>query len=298
MSELIERDFTQAAQDGYLLSMRMISSPAPTLAVLVSSGTGYPKGFYDRYARWMAQRGAAVLTYDYRGIAASRPEQLKGSNIDFSDWGRRDMPAALQALIEAAPGLPVTHVAHSVGGHFLGLMPNQDLISRHAFVSVGTGWFGGHLASYRPVALAFWFLLGPFSLLRHGYIKGRLWGGTDLPPQIYKTWRRWSMKRAYFTRDFEHGLKPQHYSRVQAPIRSWVFSDDPIATPSAAQDLLSAYPSATTEIRHLTPNDLGLKRIAHDGAFRKGSEALWQEIHDWLGQGLPPSLPTLDEQTI
>ena len=140
MTDLVTRDFITPAADGYPLSMRLVSAARPRIAVLVSSGTGFPKGFYERFARYLAGRGAAVLTYDFRGIAGSRPDELKGSTIDYLDWGRLDMPAAMDALIEAAPGLRVVHVGHSVGGHFLGFMPNHHRIERHAFVSVGTGW--------------------------------------------------------------------------------------------------------------------------------------------------------------
>src|SRR5690606_14362460 len=156
MSDLIIRDLTVAAADGYPLSMRLVAAPRPTVAVLVSSGTGFPKGFYDRFARHLAARGAAVLTCDFRGIAGSRPDDLAAMRMDYTDWGRLDMPAALDALIALAPGLTVVHVGHSVGGHFLGFMPNQDRIVRHAFVSVGSGWWGRHHRSYNPLELFFW----------------------------------------------------------------------------------------------------------------------------------------------
>jgi hypothetical protein len=43
--DLILRDLTASADDGYPLSMRLVSAPEPTHAVLVTSGTGFPKGF-------------------------------------------------------------------------------------------------------------------------------------------------------------------------------------------------------------------------------------------------------------
>ena len=97
MAELRVQDLIRLAADGYPLSMRLIAHPEPTLAVLVSSGTGFPKGFYERFARHLAGRGAAVLTYDYRGIAGSRPDDLAALGMDYPDWGRLDMPAALDA---------------------------------------------------------------------------------------------------------------------------------------------------------------------------------------------------------
>ena len=60
MGGLIKRDFIKTAGDGYPLSMRLISAVVPTMAVLISSGTGSPKGFDDRLATWLAERGAAM----------------------------------------------------------------------------------------------------------------------------------------------------------------------------------------------------------------------------------------------
>jgi predicted alpha/beta hydrolase len=263
--------------------MRLVSAEAPAVAVLVSSGTGFPKGFYDRFARHLAARGAAVLTYDFRGIAGSRPDDLAAMQMDYPDWGRLDMPAALEALIAAAPGLPVAHVGHSVGGHFLGFMPNHHRIDRHAFVSVGSGWWGRHHRSYNPLELLFWFGFGPLSLLRRGYIKGGgLWAGTDLPAGVWKTWRRWCLKEPYFLDELKDRLQPHHFEAVTAPIRSWVFTDDPIATPVTSPILLQVYPNAPREVVVRAPADFGATRIGHEGAFRKGLEPLWDEIFDWL----------------
>lgn len=283
MSDLIARDFIHPAADGYPLSMRLVSGPEPTRAVLVSSGTGFPKGFYERFARHLATQGCAVLTYDFRGIAGSRPDDLAALQMDYPDWGRLDMPAALEALIAAAPGLPVSHVGHSVGGHFLGFMANQDGIARHAFVSVGVGYWGLHHRSYNPLELFFWFGFGPFSLARHGYVKGSgLWAGTDLPRGVFETWKRWCLKPAYFRDELKERLRPHHFEAVTAPIRSWIFTDDPIATPTSAPRLMEVYPNAPSEILVRTPADYGVKRIAHEGAFRRGMEPLWDEIFHWL----------------
>ncbi|CAN5429538.1 alpha/beta fold hydrolase [soil metagenome] len=286
-NDLVTQDFIQPATDGYPLSMRLVSAARPTIAVLMSSGTGFPKGFYERFARHLAGKGAAVLTYDFRGIAGSRPEDLAAMDMDYPDWGRLDMPAALDALIEAAPGLPVVHVGHSVGGHFLGFMSNQDRIARHAFVCVGIGYWGLHHRSYNPLELFFWFGFGPWSLKRHGYVKGGgLWGGTDLPRGVFETWKRWCLKSSYFREELAGRLRPHHFDAVTTPIRSWIFTDDPIANPKTGPKLLEVYPNAPSEIVVRTPADYGVARIGHEGAFRRGMEPLWDEIFDWLSQGV------------
>ena len=277
-------DRTVKAADGWPLEATLYRPAHPTRAVLVSAGTGFPRGFYGRFARWMAERGAVVLTYDYRGIGGSRPEDLSAMAMDYPDWGRLDMPAALRALKTAAPGLPLFHVGHSVGGHFVGFMPNQGDIARHAFVSVGTGWWGGHHRSYNPMELFFWFGLGPSHIRRHGHVKaGGLWRGTDLPRGVFETWKRWCLKPAYFLDELADGrLEPQHFVEVKAPIRSWIFTDDPIATPGTGARLMQAYPNASADIVVRGARDYGVKRIGHEGAFRKGMEPLWEEILAWL----------------
>lgn len=272
--------------DGWTLKGDIYFGENPQIAILISAGTGFPRRFYGPVAGYLASQGAVVMTYDYRGIGGSSVDNLATSGIDYPDWGRHDMPAALDTLQLAAPTLPLTHLAHSVGGHFLGLMRNHCKISRHAFLSVGTGYFGAHHLKNIPIELYFWWGLGSYALARHGFIKpGGGWQGEALPPNLFRTWRRWSQRRAYFRRDYNTVLAPQHYDRVISPIRSWVFSDDPIATPAAAADLLACYPSTTSEIVLRSPKEIGVRRIGHEGAFRKGRETLWGEVWAWLSEG-------------
>ena len=55
--------------------------------------------------------------------------------------------------------------------------------------------------------------------------------------------------------------------------------------------MLQAYPHAPGEIVVRTPRDFGVKRIGHEGAFRKGMEPLWEEILDWFDDDLPGKGP-------
>jgi predicted alpha/beta hydrolase len=218
-----------------------------------------------------------------RGIGGSRPDDLAAMKMTYEDWGRLDMPAALEALIAEAPGLPVTHVGHSVGGHFAGFMPNHARIARHAFVAVGSGYWRKHPLSYNPVELFFWWGYGPWSLARHGYIKGGgLWRGADLPRGVFIPWRRWCHDPRYFAQGLLNDLKPNHFAEVTAPIRSWIFTDDPIANVRTGPDMLKVYPKSPSALVVRSPADYGVARIGHEGMFRRGMEPVWDEIADWL----------------
>lgn len=274
---------TFKAADGWALAGDLYGAPSAKIGIIISAGTGFPRRFYRHLAGHLASKGAMVLTYDYRGIGDLAPQDLARSTIDMPDWGRLDLSAAITVMDQRMDDRPLGHIAHSVGGHFLGIVPNHNRIHRHAFVSVGTGYFPRHHLTYAPLELYFWWGLGSYSLWRHGYIrKGGGWNGEPLPPQVFKSWRRWCHRPNYFGDDIPTRLSPAHYDQVTAPIRSWIFSDDPIATPATAQDLLSLYPSAPNSLHLSRPADLGQKRIGHEGAFRPGLEPLWDQILSWL----------------
>ncbi len=275
------------AADGWPLEGELYTGTPPRIAVLISAGTGFPRSFYRHIAQYLAQRGAAVLTYDYRGIGGSFTTHERFMQIDYADWGRFDTPASIDALEAHAPGVPLVHIAHSVGGHFLGLHHNHRKIARHAFVSVGTGYFGRHHLRYRPLEIYFWWIFGTYMLTRVGYIAAQSgWRGAPLPPKLFRTWRRWAHRPAYLAPELHTTLAPSHYDQVSAPIRSWIFSDDPIATRASGQDLLDVYSAAPTEVAYRTPADLGVAKIGHDGAFRKGQDRLWAELWDWLSDAV------------
>lgn len=274
---------TFTANDGRQLTGDLYSGPDPKIGVLISAGTGFPRRFYRHVAAWLAERGAIVLTYDYRGIGDSGAENLQKSEIDYPDWGKLDLAAAIDALEAQATDLPLVHLAHSVGGHFLGLAENQHKLHRHAFVSVGTGYFGGHHLRNLPLEFYFWWVFGGYCLARYGYIKPvGGWKGEALPPRVFKTWRRWAHKPDYFASEIGSVLTPDNFDEVTSQIRSWIFSDDPIATKKSSASLLSCYPNADSEIVFKHPTEYGLSRIGHEGAFRKGNETLWGDIWEYL----------------
>lgn len=288
--DVIVEDIKFRAEDGWELAGTVYHGAAPQVAILISAGTGFPRRFYRHVAAYLAQRGAVVLTHDFRGIGESGAENLAVSGIDYPDWGRLDMSAALEHLQRIAPELPVTTLGHSIGGQFIGFMQNHPKATRHAFVAVGSGHWGVHKLRNIPLELFFWWGYGAYCLARHGFIPaGGLWGGEALPPDVFRTWRRWSARRGYLLPELAEGRYPHHFDDPCGPISAWVLSDDPIATETACGDTLSHYSQAEKHLVVRTPEQLGTRKVGHDGAFRKGREALWAELWEWLAEGQLPN---------
>ncbi len=66
-------EITFEASDGFPLSGQLFHGAGTKPLVLISSATAVPQGFYAAFAKHLIAKGArAVLTYDYRGVAASR----------------------------------------------------------------------------------------------------------------------------------------------------------------------------------------------------------------------------------
>ena len=72
-------DITVPAMDGYPLAATLfLPRGAKRHAVLINSAPAVPRKLYRGFASYLAQRGSAVLTYDYRGTGDSRPQARTG----------------------------------------------------------------------------------------------------------------------------------------------------------------------------------------------------------------------------
>jgi predicted alpha/beta hydrolase len=80
---------------------------APWAAVLLAPAMGVEAAYYGPFCAWLAEQGVCVLSFDYRGIGASRPPgSLRKVQADLDTWAA-DQDAALLHLSAARPELPL-----------------------------------------------------------------------------------------------------------------------------------------------------------------------------------------------
>ena len=138
-------DITFPATDGYLLGATLfLPRGAKRHAVLINSATAVPRKLYKGFAGYLASRGCAVLTYDYRGTGASRqramtgfnqPKSLVGFKASMTDWAALDVTAAVAWMRARYHTLPFAYIGHSFGGQALGLLPNNAEVSRALLIA-------------------------------------------------------------------------------------------------------------------------------------------------------------------
>ena len=278
--------FRVTADDGYSLAATVFRPPATRAidhVVLICSAMGVRQAYYYDFAEYVAERGCAVITFDYRGVASSAPKRLRGFSARLQDWGQLDISALIAHGRTTFPELPLSAVVHSVGGQVLGLAPNiVELQSVLAFGSQSGYWKHWDGADRRRVWLL-WHLLIPTLAPLMGYFPSRWFGlGRDIPCGVARQWAHWGRHPRYVMGRMAEQER-QGFERFTGRLRSVTASDDWIATERGSRELLGYYASARGEFSQVHPEALGCGEIGHFGYFRpRVAGELWPAEVDWL----------------
>jgi predicted alpha/beta hydrolase len=285
-------DITFPAADGYALGATLfLPRGAKQHAVLISSATAVPRRIYRRFAGYLARRGSAVLTYDYRGIGDSRRRALIGTNrlqslagfkATMVDWAALDIVAAVKWMRERYHNLPLAYVGHSFGGQALGLLPNNTDVTRALLIAAQAGYWKLMDAPERYRVYALLNLAGMPLTKLFGYTPGWAGVGEDLPKGVFEQWTRWVMSRRYLF-DEPNLRALSNFANYKGALRSIHLADDPWATRPAIELLCSGFKATTPEIITITPKDADVPKIGHLGFFRpEHRDTLWRGAAEWL----------------
>ncbi len=285
-------DITFPATDGYLLGASLfLPRGAKRHAVLINSATAVPRKIYRGFAGYLARRGCAVLTYDYRGIGDSRqkalvgynqPKSLVGFKASMSDWAARDVTAAVAWMRERYKNLPLNYVGHSFGGQALGLLPNNAEVSRALLIAAQAGYWKLMASPERYRVYAMLNFVGTPLTRLLGYAPAWSGLGEDLPKGVFEQWASWVMSKRYLFDD--PNLKAlENFPKFHGAMRALCLSDDPWATRPAVELLCSGFSSIKPEILTVTPADAGVAKIGHFGFFRPDHrDTLWRGAAEWI----------------
>lgn len=272
------------ARDGFELAGDLYR-PAPGLdrgrMVVISSATAVPRRYYRHLARRLTEAGYTALTYDYRGIGASRPSSLRGFDASMRDWGLLDMAGAVEwARAELAPER-LFLIGHSVGGQIAGLLDARAsaLVDGMITFSAQSGYWRLQGAGQKAAVFVHVHVSLPLLGTVFGYVPwSKLGSAEDLPKGVALEWSRWCRNPRYLLGD--PSLPLERYARFEAPVLAYSFGDDTWGTPRAVDAMMRAYPNL--ERRHIEPGDAGLRSIGHFGFFRPDAAHLWDEPIAWL----------------
>lgn len=258
--------------------------------VVINPATGVAARYYHRYAAFLADHGFEVLTYDYRGIGLSRPERLSGSGFDWTQWGERDVDAALAFAMNRSGREGVTVVGHSIGGVLPGYAARAFALDRMLTVGAQYAYWPDYKAGDRLPLFLKWHLAMPLLTVLFGYFPGRRMGWLeDLPAGVAYEW-------GFRGKRLEARLDPEarerllsSFAAVTAPILAISTSDDPFATAEAVSRGLDYYSGAERQKVMLEPQDLGQEQVGHFDLFHdRHAGGFWLDTLLWLRDGINP----------
>jgi predicted alpha/beta hydrolase len=296
------QDVQLRCSDGRLITGRWaeppIGQPVRAIAV-IGPATAVAARYYTGFAEWLANRGYAVLSFDLRGMGASRDALHPREDVRLRDWARLDMGAALHAaarrrrIEQAQQAQPVglLWIGHSLGGNATPLVPGFDeevdaLLGVAAQVASYRYWSGWA----RVQAWDFFHLMLPFCGHVLGRAPGRMLGprAQDLPAGAALEWAAWGRMRAFHFSD--PSLRGQHRAaEFRGTAHLWDIADDHLFGPSPAVDALAReFKGARVQRHSISPEALGVRRIEHFGPFRRDIGAqLWPRFLEPIERATP-----------
>src|SRR5512139_3030974 len=222
------RDTARAA-DGHELAVTRFPAEGEAWATLLVAGAmGVRQDFYEPLARHFAENGVHALTFDYRGMGASRDGSLRGFRADVTTWAESDLDAMLREARAMGPGLPAFALGHSLGGQLFGAVPEGARLDAIVTVTAGSGWYRHN--DRMPLQVRFfWFVAIPLLTPLFGYFPGkRLRMVGDLPAGVAWQWRRWGLHPDYLLSEGE--AIRRRFDAVAAPVLGYSFEDDAVIT--------------------------------------------------------------------
>ena len=294
LDDVFVDDITFPAADGYLLAATPVLCRAATErnAVLINSAAAVPRKIYRGFAGYLARRGCAVLTYDYRGIggfpaeaaATTSRNRWSASRPRCRTGPRKMRPARWPGCASATTPCRSSYVGHSFGGQALGLLPNNDQSVARAADRGASRLLEADCR--RPSATASSpccnFVGVPLAQLL-GYAPGWLGLGEDMPKGVFVQWARWVDQSALLSSTIAILVALANFTQLPAPMMALCISDDPWATLPAVELLVLRLHHTSPEIVTVTPAETGVGGSAiSDFSEPTYRDTLWKKAADWL----------------
>jgi predicted alpha/beta hydrolase len=259
---------------------------APSAVIVVLCGAGIAAKFYQRMATFLAERGAAVLTFDYRGIGESRDSSVRNMQSGMERWAEFDIGAALEEAMAKFPNMSLNVIAHSISALLVAATPYASRLSRLVFFGPHTGYWRDYGRRWRPLLYLTWHIFMPALTRLFGYFPGRVLRlGENLPRRVALDWAGRRQAALIITPEDERRFRTllAGFCNVRAETLALSISDDAFAPPEAAHRLLAMYSNLRVTHRVTSPAAFGRRRLGHLGFLRRPmGEFFWNQAAEWL----------------
>lgn len=280
---MIIQDFTIKCPDNIELAATLYKPEALKGAIMIAPATGIKKQFYTSFATYLVNNGYGVITFDNRGIGASRNGNINAINASLINWGRLDMSAVYNTLKLTFPNTKYHLVGHSAGGQLVGLMSNGSELSSIVNFASSSGSLKNMKYPFKISASFFLNVFIPINNLLFGKTNSQWVGmGEPLPKNVGKQWTKWCNGSGYVKVDFNKAIQEHSYNALTFPSLWMHATDDGIANYQNVKEMADVYLNSDVEILTFNPKELGYKDIGHMKFFSSKRKDLWKHALTFL----------------
>lgn len=266
-------------EDNYSLSAHLFESKnSNRKLLLINSATGVKQQIYFSFAQFFSEQGFTVITYDYRGIGLSKPDEMKGFEASMRIWGTQDYKAVTNYIKTNFPDDQKFCLGHSVGALILGMNKDSEMFDEFIFVGTQNAFVGNLKLRTKIEAYLGFGIAQPLSTRLLGYFPANWFGlGESLPSGSAFDWRTLILNKNSTNKLLE---KVDDFSRN---LTQKVFviraEDDVWLTEKGVKSLLeNTYPKLKPTYRLVKTSESEKGEIGHINFFRSYNKKLWNII--------------------
>lgn len=255
-------------------------------SVLLLPALGVPAAKYQRCASLLGEAGFDVGLLEWRGVGDSPERAARNCDFGFRELLDEEIPRALRALSEAAPGQPLYILGHSLGGHLAAITAGRvgELIDGLILVACGSPSLDAFPPPTRRRIRALCALIPPCNRLL-GYFPGnRLGFGGRQPRRLMRDWRHLALSGRYAAEGIDEDLEAG-IGDFRGPVLSLRMADDDFAPPAAVRAVTRRFTHATVAETTLDADALGT--AADHFHWARRPEAVVARIAAWCDARQP-----------
>ncbi len=271
---------TIRTKDGHTLGLRIyLPFTSFTRVIMLAPSALHTQADYFEFARYFQHFGYCVVSFDYRGVGDSAPEQLKGFNATLQQWAKHDIDAVILFVRQKFPIQELIYIGHGIGGEIPGLAPAIQYINKMVLINSSLS-----CTRYRQWQDKLW--VGSMNTLIRmvnglfGYFPGKsLARLNNLPQGVMEEWIRWCRNDDGLFDDYTDN----NYRKLHLPLLAYSFSDDWRSREKGVKALLDHFTSADISWHHMPAAEVSREGVGHSGFFSYSkSGKLWKELTDWI----------------
>lgn len=251
--------------------------------LLINSATGVKQQIYFSFAKYLAENGFVVITYDYRGIGESKPEQMSGFKASMRIWGTVDFKTVTDFIQQEYPDYTKFCLGHSVGALILGMNDYSGNFEKFIFVGTQDAYIGNLNFSVAVTALLGFGIALPVMTHFFGYFPAHRFGlGESLPKGVAFDWQTLILNKKS-TSQLYREIKENHARKLKQKTFIIHAEDDNWVTEKGMKNLLkNVYPDLKTTFREVKASESEKGEIGHINFFRSFNKSLWKIVLDEL----------------